>query len=100
MGGKQRTIVAIIAINYTDHDISTYESVTIQRSFVRDTLVWNSGDVLNDFASALNHARQMYQDYEIDEIILHESCSDFVEDSDDLYTFNLDHNLVEKFVYD
>ena len=99
MGGTSGNIVALITINFYPPNIDTYESVAVQDSYTRTTTYFDSGDVVVDFRAAMDYAFDLWRGGADDNIIQHASCSEFVECSQEQYSFDLDDNLVESVFY-
>lgn len=86
---------AIIGIEYVPRDVTTYRHVFVKVGRER-TLQFDSGDVIVDYADALNYAQEHPI---VDEIILNSSCEEFVRDSNFEYAFDLNYALVKRIVY-
>jgi hypothetical protein len=94
MGRTTRTLDAVIGIKYTAPDTTTYQHVFV--TVGRRVEHFASGDVIQDYADALQYAQQHP---DVDEIVINASCEDFVQDSGFYYVFDLNWSLTKRVPY-
>lgn len=95
-----RTRVAVIVIDYISPDTSTYAGVYVNVN-LNNKEHFFTGVPIDDYAAAMDYARSLS---DIDEIVLNESCEEFVyhsrdENSPAEYAFDVNYNLTYRTYY-